>query len=157
MSELIQDREGNDVAVYIAFHGGMVDAIVRADTQADFETAALSRNLMIEDEEGRRPWADGIEGSVLGPVEVTPATYDEDGNQLTAPVMDNRYHVNLRIHGVALTRTTDGFENWKQTAIDWTVHGTPDTNVNAEEQGVKLANVVLIDPATIKTPTRVTL
>ena len=32
----------------------------------------------------------------VGPVETTPGTYDEEGNQLTAPVLDMSHHVNLR-------------------------------------------------------------
>lgn len=32
----------------------------------------------------------------IGPVVVTPATYDEDGEQLTQAIVDNRFHANLR-------------------------------------------------------------
>ena len=32
----------------------------------------------------------------IGPVETVPGTYDEDGNELTAPVYDTNHHVNLR-------------------------------------------------------------
>lgn len=32
----------------------------------------------------------------VGPVEIVPGTYDEDGNELTAPVYDTSHHVNLQ-------------------------------------------------------------
>lgn len=33
---------------------------------------------------------------LIGPVVTTDGTYDEDGEELTAPVLDARYHANLR-------------------------------------------------------------
>ena len=32
----------------------------------------------------------------VGPVQTTPGTYDEEGNELTAPVFDTCHHVNLQ-------------------------------------------------------------
>lgn len=31
----------------------------------------------------------------IGPIVTTPGTYDEDGNELTPPIVDDRHHVNL--------------------------------------------------------------
>jgi hypothetical protein len=33
----------------------------------------------------------------IGPVTITPGVYDENLNEITAPVIDDAYHVNLRI------------------------------------------------------------
>lgn len=160
MSILIENQSGNEVEVFIKISGGFVDAIVRADTKEDFETAAIARKLMVQEtlEDGvttRNVPAEGINIDALGPVVITPAVLDVDGNVTTPAVMDNRYHANIRIEEPAISAKTDGFENWKQTAIDWTTYGTPDTSVNAQESGLKLANVVLIDPDTINSPSRV--
>jgi hypothetical protein len=32
----------------------------------------------------------------IGPVVVTPGVYDNDGNEVTPPVMDNRHHLNFK-------------------------------------------------------------
>lgn len=156
MSATITDRNGTEVTVYVAIQGRVVDAIVRADTREDFEAAALSRNLLTEDADGNRTPAPGVNIDVLGPVTIKPAVLDEEGNVTTPAVTDSRYHVNIRITDPALSVVdAEGFENWRQTAIDWTAYGTPDTAINAEEQGLKLGGVVLIDPATVKSPVRV--
>ena len=47
MSEIIQDKDGNDVTVFVAFtHGRFVDAIIRAKDQATWEAAAISQGLL---------------------------------------------------------------------------------------------------------------
>lgn len=174
----IQDKNGDDVDVFVALHGGMVDAICRATDEAAFEAAALSQNIYVKemetitdengvqveqpvlDENGQeiiRP-AQGVNVDVIGPAMVTAGTYDADGNELTPPVMDTRYHVNLRIAGQALVNSdADGYPNWKTTAITWTVTGVDDAQVNASESAKILSNVGLIDPESIWTPQRVWL
>ncbi len=156
MSELILDKQGNEVEVFVAFNGGFLDLQVRADTKADFEAAAEAENLLVRDDEDNLVPAPGVNIDVLGPVVITAAVLDDEGNVVTPAVLDNRHHVNLRITAPALTNTdADGYENWKLTAIKWTENGEPDTEINAEESALKLANVALIDPATIKSPARV--
>ena len=42
----------------------------------------------------------------VGAIETLPGTYDEDGNELTAPVYDARHHVNLQgVHPASSIRT----------------------------------------------------
>ncbi len=156
MSELIHDKQGNEVEVFVAFNGGRLDLIVRADTAADLYAAAEAENLMVRDDEDRLRPAIGVNIDPLGPVVTTPAELDAEGNVVTPATMDNRFHANIRIEAPALTNTdAGGYENWKTTAIKWTQYGEPDTGINAEESALKLANVALIDPVTIKSPARI--
>ena len=68
------------------------DHYLRAATEADLKAAL--------------PWAVDGEGEwitggktyaldLIGGVVTEPGTYDEDGNELTAPVIDDRFHANL--------------------------------------------------------------
>ncbi len=156
MSELIYDKQGNEVEVFVAFSGGFLDLQVRADTRAGFEAAAEAENLLVRDGEDNLRPAPGVLIDPLGPVVITAAELDAEGNVVTPAVKDNRYHVNLRITAPALTAAdADGFPNWERTAIQWTQNGEPDAEINAEESALKLANVALIDPASIKSPARI--
>jgi len=155
MSEIIQDADGNDVTVFISTASGFVDAICRADTKAAWEAAALSQNLLVDDPERGLIPAPGANIDVLGPVVITEAVLDDEGNEVTPAVMDTRYHVNLRIAEPMLSAVnSEGFLKWKVTAINWTTYGQPETG-NKSEAGVRLASVTLIDPATINSPARV--
>ena len=178
MSIVIQDPNGEDVSVNLQWSGGMIDAEVRATDEAAFVAAALDQGLYVKemqtvvDEDGVeteepvlyedgneiiRPAA-GVSVSVLGPVVIIPASYDDDGNELTPPVMDNRYHVNLRMAGAALTAADEsGYPDWQTTAILWTESGVEDTEINSHESSLIFSDVGLIDPESIDTPQRVWL
>ena len=178
MSIVIQDPNGDDVSVNLQWSGGMIDAEVRATDEAAFVAAALQQGIYVRemqtvvdddgveteepvlDEDGNeiiRPAA-GVNVSVIGPVVVVPATYDDEGNELTPPVMDNRYHVNLRMAGPALTAADEnGYPDWQTTAILWTESGVADTEINSHESALIVEDVGLIDPESIDTPKRVWL
>ena len=178
MSIIIQDPSGDDVSVNLKWSGGIIDAEVRANDEATFVAAALDQGLYVKevqtvvdedgveteepvlDEDGNeiiRPAA-GVNVSVLGPVVIIPASYDDEGVELIPATFDERYHVNLRITGSALTASNeDGFPNWKTTAILWTENGVEDTEVNNHESSLVVGGVGLIDPESIDTPQRVWL
>jgi hypothetical protein len=178
MSIVIQDPHGEDVSVNLQWSGGIIDAEVRATDEATFVAAALDQGLYdkemqtvvdedgveteepVLDEDGNeiiRPAA-GVNVSVIGPVVIIPASYDDDGVELIPATFDERYHVNLRITGSALTASNEeGFHNWKTTAILWTENGVEDTEVNNHESSLVVGGVGLIDPESIDTPQRVWL
>jgi len=162
MAITIQDENGEDVEVFLTYNG-FVDAIVRAETQADFEAAGVQFGIYREetDEEANTTYLTtnpGVNVSVLGPVVITEGTYDEEGNEVTAPVMDERYHVNLRIAGEALKVIDEnGLPRWKNMGIAWTALGVDDANPNKNESAKVLQKVSLIDPDTIGTPKRIWL
>lgn len=174
---IIQDQNGTDIKVNLKEIGGMVDCIIRANTEADWIFGALHYGFVYEDNGEIIP-KNGIDISIIGSVEISPAEYDSDGNVITQAVIDNRYHVNLRLSGPALTMhrkielipaeyDSDGVEiksatyeyspiaQWKEMALAWTNYGVEDDNNNKEEKAVVFENVALIDPESIKTFSRV--
>lgn len=76
---------------------------MRAPTEADAKTAAIAAvkhgfDLVRQDEDGEWQWSTSSmrhEFDVIGPAMTAPGTYDEEGNELTAPVFDERWHANL--------------------------------------------------------------
>lgn len=159
MAITIENELGEEVEVFLTYNG-FVDAIVRADTKDDFDAAALAYGIyrQVTDEEtgvtSNVP-NPGVNVSVLGPVVITAGEYDEEGNVITEPVLDNRYHVNLRLAGESLNvMDANGLPRWKNMGIAWTVTGTDDANPNKNEVGKVLQKVCLIDPDTVATPQR---
>ena len=165
--------EENPVMVFVAVPGGFVDAIVRAADRATFDAAAKAAGLMYEitemitdpetgetTEQGTGEWAiaRGVEISPLGPVTITPGTYDAEGNEITPPVVDARHHANIRLMPPASERLDEqGNLRWHAWARTWTENGAPDPQVNASETARVFMDVALIDPDTISTPSRVWL
>lgn len=74
----------------------MIDLYLRTDTEAAMaEAIPFART---SDEFGDR-WIEATTDfalAVVGPVVIDPGTYDEEGAEITPPVIDNRFHVNLR-------------------------------------------------------------
>lgn len=71
----------------------MIDIYLRAATEADLITACPFL---------RGPddiWITGTADyalSIIGPVVTTPGEYDDEGEEITPPVIDARFHANLR-------------------------------------------------------------
>lgn len=156
---IITAPDGTEVDCYVTDSGGMVDAIVRADTREAWLQAAVAAEVLesvtLNDGSTELRLVPGNHIDELGPVVITPGTYAEDGTELTPPVMDNRYHVNLRIAEPATSRlNAEGYLKWKATVLTWMQYGVNDTNPNKTEQGKILQQVCLIDPASIQTPQR---
>lgn len=162
--------DSEPILVNVRVSGLMVDAIVRATDEATFIAAAKMAGLMyqleettVDPETGEATvvlldewvWTDGISIDTLGSVLVTPATYDELGEELTPAIMDERYHVNLRLMPPATLKLNDqGIERWKAWAQSWSVYGAVDAVNNSGESALVMLGVSLIDPDTISSPTR---
>jgi len=133
---------GEPVELFVRINSdGYVDALCRAAYKSAWEQAAEANGLT----------KDGIpiEGAsidVIGPVTVTPAVIDENGAEITPADIDNRYHVNLRLGPET---------NWFPIAYAWMTNGNDDAEPNKDEETRTLARVSLIDPDTVKTPSRV--
>lgn len=143
---------GQPVSVFVRLSGGYVDCILRADTQAAWEAAALAQNVLVKQPDGSLVPNAGISIDVLGPVVKVPAVIDPATLTVTTPaVMDERYHVNMRLD----PRAEGVAKSWEDLAIQWTEHGTLDPEVNNDEVAHVLGGVGLIDPDTIRQPKRV--
>lgn len=165
--------EENPVEVFVAVSGTTVDASIRCPSREVFEQVAISVGMRYEvmqdvtDEEtgevtkvgtGEYRYARGIDVDHVGPIVITPGTYAEDGTEITPPVIDTRHHVNFRMTEPASTNTdADGNILWHQWALAWSATGQDDTQINAEEQAKVLNGVALIDPSSIRSPSRVFL
>lgn len=159
---IITAPDGTEVECFITQQEGMIDAILRADTKEAFEQAAIAAEILepIEMEDGTEKLVPvpGNNVDVLGPVEITPGEFDENNNELVAPLIDGRYHVNLRIAEPALSKLNDaGYPKWKATVLTWMQFGADDVSPNKNEVGKALQQVSLIDPASISTLRRVWL
>jgi len=73
-------------------------------------------------------------------------TYDEDGNEITSPTLDTRWHSNFWLGPHLVERGL-----WKQWALAWTANGQAGTPNNAEES-VVYEGIELIDPVTVTSP-----
>ncbi len=147
----IQDLQGNDVEVPVQMNGGMVDCMLRADTKEIFEANAKAVELLVEHtlDDGATVWkpAPGIDLRELGAHTLVHAVTDDEGNVTTPAVMDNRYHVNMRLGATATARGA-----WKKWAIQWSTAGSDNIIPNNTEIGKSLNGISLIDPITINNP-----
>jgi hypothetical protein len=87
----------------------------------------------------------------MGPHTLVPATYDEEGNEITPAVVDSRYHVNFWMAPWLVERN-----GWEQWALTWTQNGQPGTPNHAEES-VVYEGIELINPLTVTSPSNVLL
>jgi len=75
----------------------MIDMYLRTDTEAGMARALpFARGV---DENGSGVWITATHDyslGLIGPVVTTPGTYDAEGNEISAPVIDLRFHANLR-------------------------------------------------------------
>lgn len=147
MSIVIQDLDGNDVEVFAAFNGGSLLCMTRSPDRATFEAVALSVGLMEQDEAGEIRPLGGITIAHLGALILTPGTYDEGGNELTAPVLDTRHHANFWLPPHMVERGL-----WKKWAVAWTHQGEQVAERNKAEDALTLNGIELIDPATVASP-----
>ena len=160
-----------DTPVYARLLGGVLYCMVRAVDEATFNAVGLEVGLLsyenpaqpeVLDEEGNVV-TEAVEASGaivpsagntvtrLGPHIVTPGTYDDEGNVITPPVIDNRYHVNFWLGASVAARNT-----WEPWILEWMasdLEGTP----NKDESSLAMNGIELIDPLTVVSPSNVLL
>lgn len=146
----IAAQDGTPVEIYVEMTDGMVDAMIRATDLATFKAAALSQDLYYDDGDGNLVPSEGVNIDHIGPI---MGVDSESGEPV---VIDERYHLNLRIAEPALSKLNDaGYPKWKATAIAWTIYGSDDPEINSAERAKILNGVALIDPDTVASPSRV--
>ena len=85
----------------------IIDLMVWAPTREQFITGMVANGLATY-EDGILTPTECVAIDELGPVPKTPATYDEEGNELTPAVMVGGHHVNLRAYGEFAEQVTYG-------------------------------------------------
>ena len=158
--------------VYVAIRGGILHCMVRAADQATFWQQAQLVGLVENKNPGAPAILDpetgeeitpavppsgplvpvrGVTITEIGPYVITPGTYDQDGNEITPPVLDNRWHVNFWLdHELTM------LGRWQQFALAWTANGQP-VDPMREEEAIHHAGIELIDPNTVKSPSNMLL
>jgi hypothetical protein len=114
------------------------DLMYRADTKAAWD--AYASDMALTDDEGRPL---GCYIDEIGPIVVTPAVIGPDGEIVTPAVMDDRWHVNVRVTQVSGPLPDPVPEGYVQQGHDLAVLA----------QGG--AGVEWLDPSTVKSPVRI--
>jgi len=85
----------------------IIDLMVWAQTREQFITGMVANGLATYEDDILTP-TECVAIDELGPVPKTPATYDEEGNELTPAVIVGGHHVNLRAYGEFAEQVTYG-------------------------------------------------
>jgi hypothetical protein len=123
----------------------MRDVLIRATSAEVWRAAAIAHRLLIAEGAGYRP-ARGIDMVEIGPAVLSPGLYDAGtGEEIVAPVIDQRHHVNLRVSGPALTDIDPdtGLPVWQALELVWIGYGSL-APANAAEVAYLLGGVEIV-------------
>ena len=158
--------------VYAAIRGGILHCMCRATDKATFWQQAELVGLVAHENPGAPAVIDpetgeeitpavppsgplrpvqGVTITEIGHYVITPGTYDEDGNELTPPVLDSRWHVNFWLSHELVQKG-----DWEQFALAWTINGQP-VDPMKDEEAIEYGGIELIDPNTVKSPSNMLL
>lgn len=128
----------------------MHNTLVGAEVMSfDIATGKYTYNRDVDATE-ERPYDYDPRSAPMPRIVITAGTYDAEGNELTAPVFDARYHTNILLGPGIVARGT-----WKGPLINHTLHGSLVTNKNRDELAYVAGGVELIDPDTIRSPSNI--
>lgn len=171
------DQETNNLLVngervYVAMRGGILHCMVRCSSKEVFWEQALLVGLVEHSDPGSPAIIDpitneetspevppsgplkavrGVTITELGPYVLTPGTYDEEFNEITPPVLDERHHVNFW-----LSHDLVKLGKWEEWALTWTQNGIA-AQANKNEEAIEFQGIELIDPNTVASPSNVLL
>ena len=151
------------ISLLASWQGGRILMMGRATSREVMHSTLVQAELMFPEvtlEHGTRyyygrdvdaaeeqPYAYDPRVAPMPRIVLIPGTYDEDGNELTAPTFDARYHTNILLGPGIVARGT-----WKALLLNYYYHGALVGEKNAEEVAYEVGGVELIDPATIRSP-----
>lgn len=166
-------NETLEIDAYVSVSGGRLLAMVRADDEDTFNQRGLEVGILKYTNPAQPEVLDPETGDVVTPAQpasgpiipvkgvdifrigafvLTPGEYDQDGNEITAPTFDTRYHVNFWLSPELVAN-----EEWKSWAATWGIQGNQVSIANRNEKALKFQGIELIDPATVATPYNVML
>jgi hypothetical protein len=153
----------NAIPLLASWQGGRILMMGRATSRDVMHSTLVQADLLFPDitlEHGTRyfygpdvdateeqPYAYDPRVAPMPRIMLTPGAYDEEGNELTAPTFDARYHANLLLGPGIVARGT-----WKTPLLNYYFHGALVGEKNAEEVAYEMGGVELIDPDTIRSP-----
>lgn len=153
----------NAIPLLASWRGGRILMMGRATSREVMHSTLVQAELMFLDlATGQMTYGrdvDAVEEQPYGydprsahmpRIMLTPGTYDAEGNELTAPVFDSRYHANILLGPGIVARGT-----WKGPLINYALHGQLVTDKNREELAYQMNGVELIDPDSIRSPANV--
>jgi len=78
--------------------------------------SSASNKIQVTNEEGETTWDSSKVVAVveLGNLVTTPATYDEEGNELTPAVLSTKWSVDILWEGEPMTTAFESYEVWCQ-------------------------------------------
>lgn len=136
----------------------MIDLTFRCFSRARWITVATNRGIY----DANGIVQPGFEVDEIGPVELTPAVLDAQGDVVTPAVLDTWFWVNLRIHGASADadeetlydgETEDGFKFTKSKLARFVRNQSTTVNLTYKGQtirtyqfGVAANRIQLIDP-----------
>lgn len=139
----------------------IIDLMVWAPTREQFITGMVQNGLATYEDDILTP-TECVAIDELGPVPKTPATYDEEGNELTPAVIVGGHHVNLRAYGEFAQQVTYGlpqegdvFERTHLLQIIQDLDFKPITEAGVPAGYEGPNGVRLFDPGVIKLRARV--
>lgn len=152
------------IPLLASWQGGRILMMGRATSREVMHSTLVQAELMFArlsmDWEGTRyyygsdvdaaeeqPYAYDPRVAPMPRIMLTPGIYDEDGNELTAPTFDSRYHANVLLGTDIVARGT-----WKEPLLNYYHNGALVGEKNAEEVAYEVGGVELIDPDTIRSP-----
>lgn len=86
-----------------------IDLMVWASTREQFIKGMVQNGLATYEDDVLLP-TEGVMIDELGPITKTPGVYDEEGKEITPPVIVDGHHVNLRAYGQFAEQVTYGLE-----------------------------------------------
>ncbi len=153
----------NAIPLLASWRGGRILMMGRATSREVMHSTLVQAELMFLDlatgqmTYGRdvdaveeQPYAYDPRSAVMPRIVLTPGTYDAEGNELTAPTFDSRYHANILLGPGIVARGT-----WKAPLINYALHGQLVTDKNRDELAYVMNGVELIDPDSINSPANV--
>ena len=169
MNDPVEHLIIDGVRIYALMDRGSLWCMMRATDEATFDAEALTVALTVYTNPAQAAIIDPETQEVItpavvasGPVKpipdvtiskigshiLTAGVYDTEGNEITAPVIDTRFHAN-----VWLGPRIVAIGEWMQWATFWTYYGAAIV-ANAQEDGTAMRGIELIDPATVAHPAR---
>lgn len=149
--------EENPIMVPARRDGGRILLMARASDKWEIDAALAAFDLTVSVDDESRPAA-GVQIDMVGQVELTPAVFDGVGDIVAPAVVDDWVHCNILIAEPALSALNDdGKLKWVTFLRHWAENANAARKRNADEEGTVLLDVTLIDPDTIRSPSRVFL